>query len=211
MLLTGTYGLTVIMASLVLLILGTVGIDMKTSESLYFETQSLMQRMMQLVDPRYDHLHSKEIVWLQKRFSCCGLTTFGDWKSILKLDYYGYNVPDSCCINMIENCGRKPVNFVGNGVLDRSHIIYTSGCLAIYYKYFSNDISFLSVISICISVVLLFDASLLIYGYLVYSRILHGQAKNRACSRGANVTSVNADEEDIMPMKESNTRNIREN
>ncbi len=67
-------------------------------------------------------IETKEINLLQKKFKCCGLDSYTDWKkknndpdfhsAILKYkllitaDQIAFDLPDTCCKNYTENCGK---------------------------------------------------------------------------------------------------------
>jgi hypothetical protein len=111
--------------------------------------------------------HTKLINKVQSNFKCCGLSSFQDWElsATINKNYYksyylnneflldknqiAFNVPDSCCVNYLENCGK---DFALNSTLN------TNGCFDILRKYFTNFsytvfticIGAISIISFCI-------------------------------------------------------------
>lgn len=120
---------------------------------------------------------TKKINWLHKRFTCCGVDSYSDWKAIVTFrgkngpvrfydkfqneNKYPYidDVPDSCCVTQNNNCG-KQLNVFGR---DRSLFINTRGCLASYTKQFSADVEFLCALSIAISGLFLIISIALLY------------------------------------------------
>ncbi|XP_051948124.1 CD63 antigen [Xyrauchen texanus] len=59
----------------------------------------------------------KAIDSLQQELKCCGANSSDDW---VNFSTSHTSVPDSCCKNMTDNCGK--------GAIHDSSIIYTNGC-----------------------------------------------------------------------------------
>ncbi|XP_004466121.1 CD63 antigen [Dasypus novemcinctus] len=64
---------------------------------------------------------------LQRDFKCCGATNYSDWSTILTPKG---RVPDSCCINVTQNCG---VNF-------KPDTIYTKGCVQLIGNWLRSNV-----------------------------------------------------------------------
>ncbi len=153
---------------ILLLVLGSVGLSMNNNDQFLHEARANLHSTARMYDESSTFKHeTKKINYIQQRFNCCGVDSFNDWKSfhsyrnpnqpvkyIDKINYenaYAYrdDVPDSCCINYMANCGKQ--TYVFNR--DRSSIINIRGCLSIYLRYFSNDLTFLCALSISVSII----------------------------------------------------------
>ncbi|XP_043537722.1 CD63 antigen isoform X2 [Chiloscyllium punctatum] len=62
---------------------------------------------------------------LQKQFRCCGSTSYRDWLTILN-----NTVPDSCCKNETQNCGKTPT----------PNKVYEEGCVNVINTWLKNNI-----------------------------------------------------------------------
>ncbi|XP_060677008.1 CD63 antigen [Hemiscyllium ocellatum] len=62
---------------------------------------------------------------LQKQFHCCGSTSYRDWLTILN-----NTVPDSCCKNETQNCGKTPT----------PNKVYEAGCVSVINMWLKNNI-----------------------------------------------------------------------
>lgn len=153
---------------LFIFILGVIGLSMKNNEEFMLQTRENMMKSAKKFDESNKYSHeTRKINWLHRKYSCCGINSYNDWKSLITFqgqngpvkyfnkydNKYPYidDVPDSCCINPTKNCG-KNINVFGR---DRSLILNTKGCLSLYYSSFSRDVTFLCVLAITISVILL--------------------------------------------------------
>lgn len=153
-----------------------------------FNTNENMLKIFRNFDEK-DKLkyETKRINWLQLEFNCCGLNSSADWNEFSinnKENYINpssidilnkwvnensyssiYDVPDSCCINQISNCGKKYSK-------DRSEIINTKGCLNSYLDYFTRDLLILSIGyligSVTIFILILFCILILIMSFNDY-------------------------------------------
>jgi len=77
--------------------------------------------------------------WMQRDLRCCGdrnyETGFQSWNSILNGD-----VPDSCCHNVDEGCGRGKLSRQSNRQLLENLGIWKDGCLDILINKLKNDV-----------------------------------------------------------------------
>jgi hypothetical protein len=185
------YAILMILFFILLFIIGVVGLSMNANGEFAVQTRQNMISIARRYDDRLPNSHvNRKIDWLQNRFMCCGVDSYGDWRSLLRfftnydreyengpvryinnLDLqqkYPYidDVPDSCCINIGYNCG-KSVNVFGK---DRGTIINTRGCFQIYSEKFSQDLTFVCSLSITISLLILIIAVLLLIGYNMINR-----------------------------------------
>lgn len=87
-------------------------------------------------DGKVDTPVTKTIDEFQKKFKCCGYTTFGDWKNST---YYNNKetIPKSCCIDQNDSTcptSRTPAQFNQNGCFDEvvewfeKHIYTAAAC-----------------------------------------------------------------------------------
>jgi hypothetical protein len=102
----------------IILITGRANFESKTYAS--------MERLFRNYSDSDAVLSSKSsVAQIQQRFECCGYDQATDWKVILD----GASTPDSCCINIYDQCGKN--------ALIRLDIIYLRGCAVpstIHYK-----------------------------------------------------------------------------
>ncbi|CAF0994961.1 unnamed protein product [Brachionus calyciflorus] len=162
------YAIGIFLFFLLIFILGVIGLSMNNNGAFLNQNRVNMLATMNKFDESNQHGHNtKKINWLQKKFQCCGLDSYSDWKSIVTFqgvngpvkffgkydNKYPYidDVPDSCCINPNLNCG-KNIHVFGR---DRSQILNTKGCFQMYNLQFSKDVVFLSSLAVAISVLLL--------------------------------------------------------
>ncbi|RNA23400.1 tetraspanin-9 [Brachionus plicatilis] len=162
------YAVLVFFFFLFIFILGVIGLSMKNNDQLMTQTRENMMKTAKKFDESNMNGHqTRKINWVHRRFSCCGIDSYNDWKSLISFQgvngpvkYFGKyenkypymdDVPDSCCIDAKKNCG-KNINVFGR---DRSLILNTKGCFSLYYKSFSKDVTFLCALAIAVSVVLL--------------------------------------------------------
>jgi hypothetical protein len=75
---------------------------------------------------------------------------------------YRDDVPDSCCIQQTPGCGKQTYTW-GR---DRSTVLNVRGCLSIYLRYFSNDLTFLCSLAITSGVVFFITSLALIFVYM---------------------------------------------
>lgn len=163
---------------LLLFILGVIGLSMNNNGEFLNQNRLNMIATAKKFDEsnQYGHL-TKKMNWLHRRFLCCGVDSYSDWKAIVTFrgkngpikyyenyqneNRYPYidDVPDSCCVNPNVNCG-KQLNVFGR---DRSSYINTRGCLALYTKQFFGDIQFLSALAITVSCIYLVLSIILLY------------------------------------------------
>jgi len=122
-------------------------------------------------------LETKEINLLQTRFECCGLESYQDWKTknndpnfhsavskyklLISSDQIEFDVPDSCCKNFTENCGRD---------FRHQDTINLNGCYEPFVKYLELRILIICNISIGVTVVHLMSFVF----WLIVSLVLKG-------------------------------------
>lgn len=161
------YAVCIFIFFLLVFILGVIGLSMNNNGEFLSENRASMLLIARKYDESNIHGHNtKKINWLHRRFSCCGVDSYADWKTIVTfqgvngpIKYFGNDnrypyiddVPDSCCINPTLNCG-KNVYVFGR---DKSQILNTKGCLDIYNRQFAKDVEFLSAFAITASIILL--------------------------------------------------------
>lgn len=153
---------------LLIFILGVIGLSMNNNDEFMTQTRENMMKTAKKYDESNVRGHeTKKINWLHGKFSCCGVESYNDWKALINFqgvngpvryfdkynNKYPYidDVPDSCCLNPGKNCG-KNINVFGR---DRSLILNTKGCLRLYYNSFSKDVTFLCVLAIIVSVLMI--------------------------------------------------------
>lgn len=98
-------------------------------------------------------VHTQHIDEIQSRFKCCGRLSFADWRNsstvnpskkflflnndfLLASNQIAFNVPDSCCIQTNESCGKQ---------LPAETSIFGRGCLAPLNQFLANLLFFVYV------------------------------------------------------------------
>lgn len=177
--------LLIALVFLALVNVGIWGLVVSEETSLYEETKKSMNEQFKLYDERKkENYYTMKIDWIQQNFNCCGIQAYSDWRSILVLGSTGQfqsvnfvnqwmvnnnlpymdDVPDSCCINKIFNCGKiSSNNFQPN---DRNRIIYTMGCLESYMNKYHKHIIFLAGLTVGVSAFVL--SSFLFYSFCYF-------------------------------------------
>lgn len=162
------FALIIFVFFLLIFVLGVIGLSMNNNDEFMTQTRENMMKTAKKYDESNVHRHeTKKINWVHRKFSCCGVNSYNDWKSLVTFqgvngpvkffdkydNKYPYidDVPDSCCLNQVKNCG-KNINVFGR---DRSLILNTKGCLSLYYNSFSKDVTFLCVLAIIVSTLMI--------------------------------------------------------
>ncbi|XP_016428885.1 CD63 antigen-like, partial [Sinocyclocheilus rhinocerous] len=92
----------------------------------------------------YNETENRETLdTIQQDYKCCGRNSSIDW---LNSKFLAPNsVPDSCCKNVTENCGK--------GAIRDTSKIYTNGCLPILDKFLKRNILWIAVAALVIAFV----------------------------------------------------------
>ena len=184
-------GILLILFFVLFFILGIIGLSLASNGEFTHEARLNLLTTARKFEEQNVRKHStKKINWIQRKFNCCGIDSYQDWKSLIVFrnpnipiqfyekqqfeNRYPYidDVPDTCCVTPRLNCG-KNVNVFGR---DRNLIMFTKGCLDIYLKAFSNDIVFICAFATAISVLFLFSGCGL--GYVFASKITQKRKRN---------------------------------
>ncbi len=166
---------------ILLLVLGSVGLSMMNNDQFLHEARSNLETTARRYDESSTFKHeTKKINYIQQRFNCCGVDSFDSWKSLhshrnpnMPIRFidkqnsennfaYRDDVPDSCCIQQTPGCGKQTYTW-GR---DRSTVVNVRGCLSIYLRYFSNDLTFLCSLAITSGVVFFITSLALIFVYM---------------------------------------------
>jgi hypothetical protein len=160
--LEGSYIVSLVAIAGALLVIGSVVLALSLNgtlvDKLYTELDESLEKFDEFtpVSP-----HTVKINAIQLNYKCCGLEGHADWESsplnkALERDQYlnneflldksqlWFNVPDTCCKEPRQNCGK---DFASNGT------IYTKGCFSIL-KHFMVNFS-LTTFSVCMGVILI--------------------------------------------------------
>jgi len=81
-----------------------------------------------------DH-HGVNIIWdeVQTGLQCCGVNTWTDWQSVSTRGLKLKAVPESCCKNRQEDCGKNP----------SQENLYSQGCFTALSNAFSNNLHYI--------------------------------------------------------------------
>lgn len=161
-----------VLTFLILAVLGIWGFYVLSNDSLKSSTKEELQKSLDgFNDTDTSNTETIEFNWLQHKFECCGLDSINDWsnKSITLLEESlsdsqieelhsqnktAFDVPDSCCFNATEGCGKKNPD---------SSTLHQDGCFEKFYSFLASDMKIISSIS-CILALL----NLLAIGFMVY-------------------------------------------
>jgi hypothetical protein len=184
------------LAFVLLFVLGVIGLSMNGNGELLTQTRQNMYNVARNYNQMTPYAHdTKKIDWAQRRFACCGIDSYLDWKSIVTFRgsgnaYYGYNsynnvqyinrnpfeyqnrlpyiddVPDTCCIHIATNCGKSSYSF-GR---DRAQVLNARGCLNEYQRWFSRDVVFLCALSVSVSALLLVTSLVQLFLFTLIKR-----------------------------------------
>lgn len=161
-----------VLTFVVLAVLGIWGFYILSNDSLKNSTKEELQKSLNgYNDTDTSNDETIEFNWLQKKFECCGLDSIEDWKnktitvleeelSDEKIEEYKsqnkttFDVPDSCCLNATENCGKD---------FPDANTLHQDGCFNKFYDFLAGDMRIISGIS-CILAFL----NLLAIGFMVY-------------------------------------------
>jgi hypothetical protein len=176
-----------------LFIIAIWGLVASTRDNLDDEVRENMYTTARKYDERDSYrFETLKMDWLQSRFNCCGIVSYSDWRALFlyggeykpinfnqwdinnKLPYVD-NVPDSCCVNRMYNCGKNyrnppPSNgmiYYNNYNYNMGNQIYMKGCHDIFINVFLRDIVFLAGLAMGTSSLCLVLWFLLVCVYIV--------------------------------------------
>lgn len=123
------------------------------------------------------NLNTREIDWLQSNFECCGLRSINDWESknitpfetplsenhineLQAMNRLTFDLPDSCCIQRTENCGKEFPNRAN---------IFSDSCLDKFNRVLIQDLNMFFGVAIIIASINLIPVILMCYAINKYT------------------------------------------
>jgi len=78
---------------------------------------------------------------VQRELKCCGVNQWQDWKVIDTSGKPKDQVPESCCINEQEGCGKNPTD----------ETVYGKGCYDTFSDGFTDNLNYVGITALCVA------------------------------------------------------------
>ena len=165
----------------VIFVIGVVALGVNQEEPLRIEIQgNLADLITNYNETSRQKLETRKMDWIQRKYSCCGITESSDWRIYFQQksesyfqtvypgqsqtgsNYFDYT-PDSWCIDEGSDGRKMFYQFIDNKI--KAQTINVNGCQMPYQKALSKDLNFLGGVGVMLSVIAVTLSAILLIFY----------------------------------------------